>query len=164
MHQPARFVASLTGIIVSVTTQSVAGMVYGLRTAAADGSTMVPLSINLKRCDTSYLFQQYCAVLPATRQTTYIVIIRTIVNVTPKTHLVEAAPATICGLRLVEMSRSGVDYSANEPGIAVSSLNIEWAGTGTATVQDSVIPGATGAWISVERPFLLRGERFDGAC
>jgi hypothetical protein len=164
MHQPARFVASLTEIIVSVTTQSAVGFVHGSGTAAADGSTMVPLSIKLKRYDSSYLSQQYYAVPPATRQTIYIVIIGTSFTVTPKTHLVDAAPATICGLRLVEMSRSGAHCSATDPGAAVRALNIESAGNGTATVQEGVMPGATGAWISVERPFLPRGERFDGAC
>jgi hypothetical protein len=154
MLQPARFVASLTEIILSVTTCSAAGRVYGSGTAAADGSTIVPLGINLKRSDSSNVWvSNILGVVPATRQTTYIVSIRTNVTVTPDTHLVDAAPDTSCGLRLVEMPRSGVHCGANSG-----------HGNGTAPVQESVMPGATGAWISGERPFLLGGERFDGGC
>ena len=53
---------------------------------------------------------------------------------------------------------------ANDPGVGVSPLNTESAGNGTATVQESVMPDATGAWISVDNPFLPGGERFDGGC
>ena len=124
---------------------------------------MEPLGINLKRCDPSNIcVSKIFGVSPATRQPTYVVIIRTSVTVTPETHLVDAAPDTVCSLGLVEMPRSGVHCGANDPGVAVSALSIESAGNGTARVQESVMPGATGAWISVERPFLLGGVRFDG--
>jgi hypothetical protein len=79
------------------------------------------------------------------------------------TQLVDAAPRTICGAMLVEMRRLGVHCSANDPVVSVNALNIESAGNGIATVQESVMPGTTGAWISVERPFLLGWEHFDGA-
>jgi hypothetical protein len=165
MHQPAGFVASLTEITLSVTPSSAAEQVDGSGTAVTDGSTMVPFSIHLKSCDSSGVcISNIFGVSPATRQTTYVVIGRTSVTVTPQTHLVDAAPATICGLRSVEMPRWGVRCGANDPGVAVSALNIESAGNGTATVQESVMPDATGTWISVERPFLLGGERFDGGC
>lgn len=81
---------------------------------------------------------------------------------TAETHLVDAAPDTTCGLRSGEMPRSGVHCGANDPGVAVGATNTDSAGNGTATVQESVMPGATGARISVERPFLLGGEPFDG--
>jgi hypothetical protein len=163
MHQPARFVASLTEISVIGTTCSAARLAYGSGTAAADGSTMAPLSINLKRCDSSNTcISNIFGVPPATRQTTYVGIMRTSVRVTPETHLVEAAPDTICGLKFVERPRWVVDGGDNYPGVIVSALNIESAGNATATVQESVMPGAIGAWVSVDRRFLLGGERFDG--
>ena len=76
----------------------------------------------------------------------------------------DAAPDAICGLVLVEMPQLGLHCSAKDLGVRVSALNIERAGNGTATVQESVMPGAPGAWIWAERPFLLGGEHFDGAC
>ena len=73
-------------------------------------------------------------------------------------------PATICGMRFVEMASWGIQCSADHPGVPVSPLDIGSAGDGTAPVQQSVMPGAAGEWISVDRRFLLGGEQFDGAC
>jgi hypothetical protein len=68
MHQPARCVVSLTEIGITACC-SAAGLTYGSGTAAAYGSTMVPLSINLKRCDFSNIcVSNIFGVPPATRQ------------------------------------------------------------------------------------------------
>jgi hypothetical protein len=68
MYQPARFVASPTEICIT-TCCSAAGMAYGSGTGAADGSTMVPLSINLKRYDSSSVgVSNIFGVPPATYQ------------------------------------------------------------------------------------------------
>src|ERR1700757_175840 len=117
MHHPARSVASLTEI--SLTTCSAARLAYGSGTAAADGSTMAPLSTTLKSCDSvNTCVSNIFGVRPATRLTRHVVIIRTSITVRPESHLVDAAPDTICGLGLVEMPRSGV-HRVNDPGVAV---------------------------------------------
>lgn len=67
MHQPGRFVASLTGVNLTICSASV--LAHGSGTAAPDRSTMVPLGSSLKRCDSSNcLDQQYFRRAPATRE------------------------------------------------------------------------------------------------
>jgi hypothetical protein len=47
---------------------------------------------------------------------------------------------------------SSATCGPGDPGTAFAGLDIDAAGTGVATVQDSVRPGTTGVWVIIERP------------
>ncbi len=64
-----------------------------------------------------------------------------------------ATPDTHYDVVLIQMPRpSSATCGPGDPGVAVGSLNTDGAGSGTVTVQDSIRPGTTGAWVTVQRP------------
>jgi hypothetical protein len=55
---------------------------------------------------------------------------------------------------LIEEPRpSSATCGPGDAGTAFTGLDTDAAGTGVATVQDSVRPGTTGVWVIVERPY-----------
>jgi hypothetical protein len=89
---------------------------------------------------------------PATRGSGYVVIARTGNTLTAETHLVNVAPDTAYGVRVVELPRPGISCGTNDPGVVVGTLTTDGAGMGTAMVQEDVMSGGTGVWVSVEGP------------
>jgi hypothetical protein len=146
MHQTSRFVAPATAI--SLTICSAAALASGAGTAAADGARVVPLSGYLKRCD----FSNVSGMPPAIRGSGYVVIARIGNTVSAETHLVDVAPDTAYGVRVVELPRPGIGCGAIDPGVVVGTLTTDGAGMGITTVQEDVMPGGTGVWVSVEGP------------
>lgn len=64
-----------------------------------------------------------------------------------------ATPDTHYDVLLIQMPRpSSATCGPGDPGTAVGSLNTDGAGSGTVTVQGSIRPGTTGAWVTVQRP------------
>src|SRR5262245_21186979 len=100
MHQGQRVIACVTSISLGVC--SATALAFGAGTAASNGSKIVALSANLKRCDFSNIY----GVPPATRGTGYAIITRTGGTLAAEAHLLNAAPDTPYGVRVVEMPRS----------------------------------------------------------
>lgn len=146
MRQRPGFVSVFTAVSVPIC--SIAALAFGAGTAVANGSTMVPLSANFKRCD----FSNTSGIPPATRGTGYVIITRSGNTVSAETHLFGATADISYDVRLVEMPRSGIRCGANDSGVALGPLNTDSAGNGTTTIQADVMPGADGAWVSVEGP------------
>ena len=151
MRQLTRFVAAASATVMVTTT---AALGLGTGTAAADGTTtangsrVVPLSSILRRCD--WTNAQY--VPSDTTGTGYAVISRTGSTVTAEVHMTGVIGDIWYGVRLVEVPRPGIGCGAGAPGVGFGQLYTDDAGNGTVTVQAPVMPGATGAWVSVEGP------------
>jgi hypothetical protein len=69
-------------------------------------------------------------------------------------HLLAAnEPGVHYNVGVIEEPRpSSATCGPGDPGTAFAGLDIDAAGTGVATVQDSVQPGTTGVWVILERP------------
>lgn len=152
MRRLTRFVAAAAATVMLTTTTAMLG--FGTGTAAADGanaangSKVVPLSSLLRRCDWSnapYVPSQ-------NRGTGYAILSRTGNTVTAEVHMIGVIPDIWYGVRLVQVPRPGIGCAAGEPGVGFGQLYTDGAGIGTATVQATVMNGATGAWVSVEGP------------
>ncbi|HEY4042158.1 MAG TPA: hypothetical protein VGM32_10005 [Rhodopila sp.] len=75
-------------------------------------------------------------------------------TVTAEVHLSEpGSPGTHFDVSLIQAPRaSSSPCGSGGPGVAVGSLDTDGAGQATATVQDRIQSGATGAWVLVQRP------------
>lgn len=150
MRQLTRFVAAAAATVMLTTSAAMPG--FGTATAAADGtangSKLMPLSSILRRCDWSDAPYEPSA----TRGTGYAILSRTGNTVTAEVHMIGVIPDIWYGVRLVQVPRPGLSCAAGDPGVGFGQLNTDGAGTGTATVQATVMNGATGAWVSVEGP------------
>jgi hypothetical protein len=152
MRRLTRFVAAAAATVMLTTTTAMLG--FGTGTAAADGanaangSTIMPLSSYLRRCDWTnapYLPSQ-------NRGTGYAILSRTGNTVTAEVHMIGVIPDIWYGVRLVQVPRPGIGCAAGDPGVGFGQLYTDEAGIGTVTVQAPVMNGATGAWVSVEGP------------
>ncbi|MCG7596464.1 hypothetical protein [Mycobacterium sp. PSTR-4-N] len=62
-------------------------------------------------------------------------------------------PNTPYDLRLIQLPRSSAaDCGPGAPGVSATTLFTDGVGTGRATVRGPLMPGATGAWMSLTRP------------
>ena len=152
MGRFTRLVAATAATVMFTTTAATLG--FGAGSAAADGtntakgSSFVPLSSTLRRCDWSdapYVPSQ-------NHGTGYAVLTRTGNTVTAEVHMIGVIPDIWYGVRLVQVPRPGIGCAAGDPGVGFGQLYTDGAGIGTATVQATVMNGATGAWVSVEGP------------
>ena len=152
MRRLTRFVAAAAATVMATTTAATLG--FGAGTAAADGtntangSKFVPFSSYLRRCD--WGSEPY--VPSQNRGTGYAILSRTGSTVTAEVHMIGVIPDIWYGVRLVEVPRPGFSCAASDPGVGFGQLYTDDAGIGTATVQATVMNGATGAWVSVEGP------------
>jgi hypothetical protein len=143
MGQLTRFVAAAaTGVAVA------SSMAATPVANATSGSTFVPLSSILRRCD----FSTDAYTPSDTRGTGYAIISRSGSTVTAEVHMEGATPDIWYGVRLVQLPRPGVGCGPADPGVAMGRLYTDVGGIGTTTVSGPVMSGATGAWVSVEGP------------
>jgi hypothetical protein len=63
-----------------------------------------------------------------------------------------AVPYTHYDVRVIQTPRASIGCAPGAPGVITGGLQTDGVGAGTATVQGAVAPGATGAWVIVERP------------
>jgi hypothetical protein len=151
MGQLTRLVAA-GATVVAIACES--ALTTGTETALADGtstaghSTLIPLSSILRQCDLTTI--NY--VPSDTTGTGYAVISRSGSTVTAEVHMTGVRPDIWYGVRLVQIPRTTVSCNAGDPGVGMGRLYTDFAGNGTATVSAPVMPGATGAWVSVEGP------------
>lgn len=62
-------------------------------------------------------------------------------------------PNTPYDLRLIQLPRSSAaGCAAGAPGVSATTLFTDGVGTAHATVRGPLMPGATGAWLSLTRP------------
>lgn len=120
-----------------------------LAAPGAAGATRVPLRQLDRGCDFSPNYP-----VPASGYGVAIAVIgRGGPGVVADVTMSYATPDTHYDVVLIQMPRpSSATCGPGDPGTAVGSLNTDGAGSGTVTVQDSIRPGTTGAWVTVQRP------------
>jgi hypothetical protein len=153
MGQLTRFATSVARAAVATAPAAMLGI--GAGTAAAtpthvDGGTILPFSMVLRRCDFSD-----DAHMGSIGYGSGFAIIRTTESnkVTAEVHLQSPELNTHYDVRLIQVPRpSWLSCGPGDPGTAVDALVTDAAGTATVTLQDDRRPGATGAWVLIERP------------
>lgn len=126
-------------------------MTFGVK-AHADGSTTVVLDNYLRRCDFSRV--GVAPKVPSPMLGTGSAVIRTSGSkAVAEVHLYdEPEPGTHLDVGLIQMPRpSSSTCGPGDPGTAFAGMDIDAAGSGTTTVQDTIRPGTTGVWVIVER-------------
>jgi hypothetical protein len=155
MRQLTPFVAPAAALMAAV---SIAVLGGASGTAAADNSTVVPLSSFLRGCD----WQIKPWVPSQTTGTGFAVVGRAGNTVTADVHMTGVIPDIWYGVRLVQVPRPGIGCGAGGPGVGFGQLYTDDAGNGSVTVQAPVMQGATGAWVSVEGPLGYSAKQLAG--
>lgn len=66
--------------------------------------------------------------------------------------MVTALPFTQYDFRVIQTPRASIGCAPGAPGVLTGAVQTDATGAGSVTVQGAVAPGATGAWVIVERP------------
>jgi hypothetical protein len=111
--------------------------------------SLIPFTSALRRCDFSVL--QYVSASGDGRPTAHI---RTEGGqVVADVQLATARPNTFYDVRLIQAPLpSSANCRAGSEGTAAGPINTNGAGAGAITLRAPIRPGATGAWVSIERP------------
>ncbi|ULE32332.1 hypothetical protein [Mycobacterium sp. IDR2000157661] len=114
-----------------------------------DGGTFVPFAQVLRRCDfsesdwngpTGYARPQ--AVIRSDGST-----------VSADVQIATAIPNIRYDVRLIQAPKpSSSPCWGGDPGVVLTHMQIDNIGNGRVTLQDSIEPGATGAWLFISRP------------
>jgi hypothetical protein len=118
--------------------------------SASTGPTLVPLTSKFRNCS----FQQTRWV-SATGFGSGDALIGTNGSnrVTADVRLATAAPNTRYTVRLIQVPRAADRTCAvGDPGVAGAELFTDGVGSATVSMQDAMMPGATGAWVSIDGP------------
>jgi hypothetical protein len=115
----------------------------------ATGSTVLPFTQILRRCDFSQF--QYVSAGWYGRPTGEL---RTDGGeVVADVRFATGTPNTRYDVRLIQMPRPGSLYcNPGDPGVTAGVLVTDNAGAGSTTLRAPLMPGATGAWMSLTRP------------
>lgn len=123
----------------------------GLLTAgiASARETFVPMNQISRRCDFSET--DYNGPTGYARATS---VVRTSgSNLSAEVTMDTAIPNMRYDVRLIQVPRpSSAPCLGGDPGVAAGVLQIDGVGHGRVSVQDSIEPGATGAWVWITRP------------
>ncbi|OBH19976.1 MULTISPECIES: hypothetical protein [unclassified Mycobacterium] len=131
---------------------SAPAVTFEITAAAADGGTTVALDNYLRRCDFSRV--GVAPKVPSPMLGTGSALINTSGSrAVAEVHLYdEPEPGTHFDVGLIQMPRpASSTCGPGDPGTAFSGMDIDGAGNGTATVQDTIRPGTTGVWVIIER-------------
>lgn len=149
MRTPTRLktsAAALTVLVLPATTLAIG-------TAGAEGAgTTVVFDAKLRRCDFSLV--SFAVQVPHPSLGTGYAVVRTAGSrVVADVHLVDAPePGTHFDVGLIQVPRpASAPCGPGDPGTAFAGLDTDGAGSGNATVQDSIRPGTTGVWVIIEQ-------------
>lgn len=110
---------------------------------------LVPFTPVLRRCDFSAM--QFVSAAGDARPTAHIR--NASGQVTADVQLVLAKPNSFYEVKLIQVPRpSSAPCEAGSEGTAVGAIHTDGVGAGTITLTSPLRAGATGAWISIERP------------
>ncbi len=149
MHTLTRLGTCAAAITVVITPAAT----FEITKAAAEGGTTVVLDNYLRRCDFSRVSVD--PMVPSPALATGSVLIHTAGSkAIAEVHLYdEPEPGTHFDVGLIQEPRAPLaTCGPGDPGTAFTGLDTDAAGSGTATVQDTIAPATTGVWIIVERP------------
>ncbi|MFS0896348.1 hypothetical protein [Mycolicibacterium litorale] len=152
MSAPSPFAALLaaTALVAAPLTPVGVGVAAAPVAAAESGGTFLPFSSALRRCD--YSVRQYYDSAGMARATAT-VRGRGSGQVSADVQMALAKPNTSYEVRLIQVPRtSAAGCGPGAPGTAVGALHTDGVGAGVITLSSPVMPGATGTWLSIERP------------
>jgi hypothetical protein len=117
--------------------------------AAGAGGTVLPFSQILRRCDFSETDYNgptgYGRPLGTLRSDGS--------TLTADVQIASAVPNMHYDIRMIQVPRTPAQHCwGADPGVAQGSLNTDGAGAASVTLQDSIEPWATGAWVFITRP------------
>jgi len=117
--------------------------------AAGAGGTVLPFSQILRRCDYSETDYNgptgYGGPMGTLRSDGS--------TVTVDVHITGAVPNMHYDIRLIQLPRSSATHCwGADPGVAQGSLNTDGRGAASVSLQDTVEPGATSAFVFISRP------------
>ena len=73
-------------------------------------------------------------------------------TVAAQVQLATAQPDTHYVVRLIQTPRPSIGCGPNDPGVTESALDTDDVGAASITLQAPALPGATGAWVSIDLP------------
>lgn len=150
MRMPIRLKTRATALTVLV----LPATTFAIGTAGAEGAgTTVVFDAKLRRCDFSLV--SFALQVPhPSLGTGYAVVHTAGSSVVADVHLVDAPePGTHFDVGLIQVPRpSSATCGPGDPGTAFTGLDTDGAGSGNATVRDSIRPGTTGVWVIVQQP------------
>jgi hypothetical protein len=150
MRQLTLFMACVAIIPMTTMPAVVASGTAAAAPPGASAGAQIPPTAVLRRCDFSAA--QY---VPATGTGSGMAVISTPGSgtVVAEVSLATAEPGTRYDVRLVQAPLpSSARCAAGDAGTAVGVLFTDATGTGAVRVEAPIRPGATGAWVAVERP------------
>ena len=127
--------------------------------SAESSATIMPFSQKLRRCDHTQ-FEYLGGAFYGRAQAQLRVQGR---DVVADVQFATGRPFTSYDVRLIQIPRSpAAGCPAGAPGVASATLVTDGAGAGSVTLRGPVMPGATGAWLSLTRPgpFSAQPEEF----
>ncbi|AFM17647.1 hypothetical protein Mycch_2887 [Mycolicibacterium chubuense NBB4] len=117
--------------------------------ASAEAPTAMPFAQKLRRCD----FSQYQYVGGSGYARPSGQLRREGSDVVADVQLATGLPNTPYDVRVIQMPRASAQpCNAGDPGVAHAVLFTDGVGGGAVALRGAIMPGATGAWISVTRP------------
>ncbi|BBY16039.1 hypothetical protein [Mycolicibacterium litorale] len=151
MPAPSPFAAflSATALFAAPLAPIGAGVASAPIAAAESGGTFLPFSSTLRRCD--YSVRQYYDSAGMARATATVG--SGSGQVTADVQMALAKPNTFYEVRLIQAPReSAAGCGPGAPGTAAGTLHTDGVGAGAITLSSPLMAGATGAWVSIERP------------
>lgn len=115
--------------------------------ARADGETLVAMTGKVRRCDFSAI-NFYSG--GNGRATALIGV--TAADITAEVRLLTAQPRTRYTARLIQMPRPTLTCGGAAPGVTSGTLETDDFGAGSLMLRGDRAPGATGAWVILDRP------------
>lgn len=147
MRQLTRLVTSVAALTIAVS--PAAGTMSGTAAAAPSGADIVPMTQNLRNCDFGYVPW----VGPKAYGRASALISTNAGNVAAEVHFATGVPNTSYIVRLIQVPRpSSMPCRGADPGVVAVPLITDAAGGATATLQDTIRPEATGAWVFISLP------------
>ncbi|MDT5015431.1 MAG: hypothetical protein QOD39_1591 [Mycobacterium sp.] len=147
MRQTTRFVTYVAAFAVAAPLAAAIGNSAG--TAGAANNTVLPFAQMLRRCD----FSETDFNGPTGMGRVFGVMTSTGSTVKADVQTALAIPGTHYDVRLIQVPRpSSANCWGGDPGVAQGALNTDGAGAASVTLEDTIEPGATGAWVFVSRP------------
>jgi hypothetical protein len=119
-----------------------------LVSAPSANAAMMPLSSQWRACDHSKL--KWVAAVGYARPVAHLT--SNAGTLTATIDMATALPYTHYDFRVIQTPRATFDCASGASGVLTGGVQTDGVGAGTATITGAVAPGATGAWVIVERP------------
>src|SRR6201991_705593 len=119
-----------------------------LLSAPSASAAMMPLPSQWRACDHSK--QKWVSPVGYARPIAHLT--SNAGTLTATIDMATALPYTHYDFRVIQTPRASSGCAPGAPGVLTGGVQTDGVGAGMATISGAVAPGATGAWVIVERP------------